>query len=91
MSKEKAWQEYQQSECFESDGRANGFSKGFDAGQASRPITADRWNDLLGERDHLRAQLTEIYQTWTKDAEAGADNSAVAFQMAEIARKSLKT
>lgn len=89
-AKERAWLKYQEAECFESDGRANGFSKGFDAGRACCPITADQWNNLLGERDHLRSQLHEIFHVWTTQSEACADNSAVGEKMAQIARIALK-
>lgn len=41
-AKEAAWQAYKESECFESDGRANGFSKGYDAGlESARAVVAE--------------------------------------------------
>lgn len=81
--KERAWRRYRESECFESDGKANAFSKGFDAGEV---ITPDKWNSLLGERDHLFGALRAIQRIWQTQSEACADNSRAAELMAEQAR-----
>lgn len=81
--KEKAWRKYKAAECFDSDGKANAFSKGFDAGEV---ITPDKWNDLVGERDHLLGAIRVMQRIWQTQSEACADNSRAAELMAEQAR-----
>ncbi len=54
-------------------------------------ITADKWNNLVGHRDHLHAQLRKIERLWGTDSEACADNGNLAFQMAQVARAALTT
>ncbi len=49
-------------------------------------ITADKWNDLLAQRDHLFASLRHIQRIWKTESEACADNSRVAELMACAAR-----
>jgi hypothetical protein len=52
-------------------------------------VTAEEWNAALALRDHLIGALREIQRAWNIEAEACADNSAVAAKMARTATSAL--
>ena len=52
-------------------------------------LTADQWNEKIAERDHLVGALCSIQRLWSTQSEACADNSRVAYAMAETARTAL--
>lgn len=65
-------------------GHIPGTRKYFDTGKTSKD-----WDNMEAERDRLKAALQTIVQTWDRESEACADNSALAHNIIVAARAAL--